>query len=581
MKWVLLLLLSLSQNLTPTHASNPCVQIYYDRVQGFGFGRSIIIPLQNLLGHFPNYERHILPVDQYQKGDFEKCPASVYLGSYFDNTLPEDFLNDFLTTQKRVMWVGYNVWRMGEERLKKAWGVTYSKIEGLNWEKKDLKGHPGFYKDYEYRGEVFHKYGELTKEGFVGAWELVHLTPVDPTFQAVSWAVHSTTREKAPYIIQKENRWYVADIPFSFINEEDRYLIFADLLFDFLGEKPKYPNAHPAFVRFEDLHPLISPFQLSKILEVTHNAKIPYALSVIPILQDPFGALPPLGVAKRVPLSESEVFVSTLHDHIENGASVLFHGVTHQTENVKNPFNGLSGADCEFWDCVKNQALAGETASRFLEKLEMGIDELDKHHLRPEAWITPHYVGSPLSNVLFSEVFLKNLGRTTYFFSSNNLKDHLKDADTVEASGSVGKASRAEVLSRLTVSLLDSVPSIVQFFPYEIEGDINGAVFLPENAGFVQPEQVGQGGKIWKVDDILRVLKRNLVLRDAWGSFFLHPFLFNTVENGGLAKFPGDTSEVDRLFSEAKKMGYEFVDLKKWQTRRDSNFRKILDVEKK
>ncbi len=581
MKWFLLLFLLFSLNHGQTAEKNKCVQIYYDGVANFGFGRAIVLPLQNLLGHFPSFTRYIIPLDKYKKGDLEKCEASIYLGSYFDATIPEDFLQDYTTTSKRVAWLGYNIWKLGDARLNSLWGVNYSKIEGLNWAKKDEKGRPGYFKFFEYKDEIFEKYGELKPDDpkeFIASWELVHLEQVRQVGKVVSWARHSTTAQKIPYIIENNNHWYVADLPFTFMTEEDRYLIFSDLLFDILDEKPLYPEHAPAFVRFEDLHPLISTFQLGKILEVTRKLQIPYGLSLIPIFQDPLGAFPPNGVAKQVALSQKNDFVASIQEHVANNASLLYHGVTHQYENLKNPFNGVSGADCEFWDCIQERPVEKESLSYFLDKLEYGMSEFDSVGFRPSSWLTPHYMGSPLANALFAEVFSWNIGRMNYLLGKTNLNGKLPEQYTFETSGVGGRQERITFLSNLKWEQNMGVPAVLQFYPYETFSDINGARFVPENVGFLQPKDVGQGGKIWNVNDMLRVLKRNRVLRDVWGSYFIHPFMFNTIQDGGLAKFPGDTSEVERLLKETKALGYDFIDFKTWKNQR-AKIRTKLDIE--
>jgi len=79
----------------------------------------------------------------------------------------------------------------------------------------------------------------------------------------------------APYVLRNEMRWYVADLPFSCMHEEDRYLIFADLLFDMLGEPPARCDRRLALVRFEDVHPALPQWQLDSVLRVAREAGVP------------------------------------------------------------------------------------------------------------------------------------------------------------------------------------------------------------------------------------------------------------------------------------------------------------------
>ena len=70
------------------------VHIYYDRVPHadptFHFGRVHALFLQNLLGHFPHVQQHVIPIERYQSGDLEHCAAAIYLGTLVGRWRPED-----------------------------------------------------------------------------------------------------------------------------------------------------------------------------------------------------------------------------------------------------------------------------------------------------------------------------------------------------------------------------------------------------------------------------------------------------------------------------------------------------------
>jgi peptidoglycan/xylan/chitin deacetylase (PgdA/CDA1 family) len=80
------------------------------------------------------------------------------------------------------------------------------------------------------------------------------------------------------------------------------------------------------------------------------------------------------------------------------------------------------------------------------------------------------------------------------------------------------------------------------------------------------------------VDQIIQDAKKYTVLRDTWASYFMHDILLNTVNDNGLAKEPGDTSELRRLIQAIKDDGYEFVDLKKW-TAAHRNIKHLKPIE--
>ncbi len=102
MKKMILVLLSLFW-MNVAHA-NECVRVYYDKSAqaDYWMGRTYSIFLQNLLGHFPEYQQIVSPIEYYEKGEIETCRATIYIGSYFENQIPQAFLEDYATTTKNV-----------------------------------------------------------------------------------------------------------------------------------------------------------------------------------------------------------------------------------------------------------------------------------------------------------------------------------------------------------------------------------------------------------------------------------------------------------------------------------------------
>ena len=56
-----------------------------------------------------------------------------------------------------------------------------------------------------------------------------------------------------PWALRSQNLTYVGELPFVYTSETDRYLVFADLLFDALA--PRTPERHRALLRLEDINP--------------------------------------------------------------------------------------------------------------------------------------------------------------------------------------------------------------------------------------------------------------------------------------------------------------------------------------
>ena len=520
-----------------------CVQIYYDSVPAasprYRHGRVHALQLQNLLGHFPHIQQFVIPVERYEKGQLGRCAASFYLGTYFDNALPPDFLADFAASTRTVVWAGYNVWKLPAADLERMWSARYRGLSGLDAEVRDGAGRPTFYRFVDYKGRTFEKYGEFDRaapERFDAAYELVLLDlRRSTTTVVVAWARHGgRPGERTPYALSGGGRWFVADSPFSYITEEDRYLVFADLLFDMLGEAPRRGPGEkkPAHFRVEDVHPGLPSWQLYGMADMLAAAGAPFSVSVIPMWVDPLGVL---RLRRRWRLAADDAaFADFLGYAKERRASFILHGLTHQRGFARNPFTGISGDDFEFWDRERNRPLDGETDADIEARVADARALLSAAGAEASAWETPHYQASPRAYRVFARRFAWNVGRAVYFPPAEG----------------------------------DSPPEGLlptgQFYPYEIYGDAYGQRVIPENVGNAQPYMNEQVLKSVTIDDMIRVMRRNAVLRDSWASFFVHPSMLDTTALGGTARRPGDAGELARLVRAARDGGYEFVSLSDW-----------------
>lgn len=68
--------------------------------------------LENPLGHF-DLSYDIKTVAEYTRGDVDGYGVTFYLGTSFDKTLPVDFLEDVLASNSRIVWINYNIWKLG------------------------------------------------------------------------------------------------------------------------------------------------------------------------------------------------------------------------------------------------------------------------------------------------------------------------------------------------------------------------------------------------------------------------------------------------------------------------------------
>ncbi len=269
---------------SPSH----CVFVFYDRSldSSYELGSLYAVQMQNLLGHFPDWQSRPQAIENYQKGQLEQCDASIYIGSFYDNPLPRDFLNDFIRTRKSVLWMGYSIWQLNSD-FEELFGYRFAGLTHLD----DSKPEPSFFKDVIYKGETFSKWGQwnpVTQGVYDAAYEQIRLSPQrSEKSQVLAKARNPKTQEELPWALRAGNHFYIAEVPFSYQHEGDRYFVMADLLFDLLKE-PAKRNQHLALVRLEDIHPQTDLDSLRKAVQILRDEGIRPHLSLIPIYKDPF-----------------------------------------------------------------------------------------------------------------------------------------------------------------------------------------------------------------------------------------------------------------------------------------------------
>lgn len=568
-------------SLTWPFGKKKCVRIYYDRSKtpdSYWIGRTYAMFTQNLLGHFPEWQQIVSPIELYQVGEIETCEATIYLGSYFENTIPKAFFDDFAKTKRRVAWAGYSIWQYSPAELSRLFGHQYSGLTTLELGKTDAEGRPAFFRDVIYKGETFPKFGDFVKldpsvwqseSEFRAGYEQVKLVPSQnfadrKGAKVLAETRHSLTAEKIPYVVQKDNRFYFADVPFSYMHESDRMLVFADLLFDILDEKPRH-NGRYAVVRIEDIHPMIPLFEMDDILRVLREEKVPVTISLIPLFFDPlFRADRPQG-EELVTMDRHVGFMDMIRQLQKEKATFIWHGVTHQYGRQQNPHDGVSGSDFEFWDAINNRPVQEDSAAWALDRLEDGWFTLLKAGIHPTIWLTPHYQASTVNYGVFAKVFPWNVGRVIYY------NHRLEGAKLGIPERDLWFDPKRPGNSKNRFDALGGLKATVEFdrwngqiFPYEIYGDVHGQRLIPENLGNSQPFISTHVVRTRSVKEIIADAKRNLVLRDAWASLFYHSFLVGTIESGGRGGFPGDPSELRYIVREIKKLGYHFINLEDW-----------------
>lgn len=294
-----------------------------------------------------------------------------------------------------------------------------------------------------------------------------------------------------PVMIQKNNHYYYGvDTIWS-----DEVVLFGETLHEIFGVTHK--DKHQAYIRLEDVHPLVDPKNVAEIAEVLKEKQIPYMVAVIPVYTDP-------ETKKEYHFSDSPELLKLLKKMQNDGASIVLHGYTHQFRESE------TGEGFEFWDVENNTPIYAPADESFTlkkesefktkndykeylaelenyekqyteEKLTKGIQELANYGLYPLAFEAPHYTMSQNGYQIASEYF------STY----------------------VGQVQ----LSDENWEVMDSTPYVTS------PSFLNGMELLPETIGYVVPD------KPESVNDMMDSAERMSQSNDTIISGFYHPYL--------------------------------------------------------
>ncbi len=510
------------------------VLILYDDATAYGsMGLKNAMFLQNLLGHFGSLNVTAKPVSSYVAGEMQNVRAVFYLGTVYDvlsqygnNSAEEQayfaFYNDILTAGRNVVWMNYNLNLLESyQTTHNPNGMSFAQQFGFKF-KAVTQGdfNRVTYKNIElYKGVIpFATPGvdvSLCKdEGsnrYACELETNEVDVVDATKVVVDATTYSTLNQATPttpYVVHGNHFWFVGDIPFSYMSEEDRYLAFSDLLHDMV-EIP-HTEVHKAIMRLEDVDARTELDDLNSIANYMQSKNIPFSVATIPQYEDPLG-VENGGVATTELLSNS-VIGQRLKELYDQGAIyIVQHGTTHQFHNsindpedeIKNPYNGLSGDDFEFMRVVEtdpNQPYSylyptmNDSAQLAKDRILSGKAILSNLGLTAFCWEAPHYMAGPNHYRGIKDVYPVQYARVLYypFENSNDANKKYK--------------------------------FIGQFFPYMIQKDIYGYKIIPENIHNIE-DAPNPGYRPLFPADTIRFAKKLKVVRDGVASFFYHPYL--------------------------------------------------------
>jgi uncharacterized protein YdaL len=427
-----------------------------------------------LVSHFGGWSAS--PISRYRGGDLLSYRAAVYVGSTFDQPVPEVFLDDVLDGARPVMWIDDNIWQLSAR--------AHQRGRGLGFEPATFD--TGRVTVVRYKGV------DLARSASNQAGVMTYANVDSASSSVVAWAAREDGTT-LPWALRAGHLLYVGENPLSYIGPDDRYLAFCDLLFELLA--PTAGERHRALVRIEDVHPRSSPAALRALADTFASEGVPFSIAVIPVFRDPRPQGP--GPA-TVRLRDAPDVVAALRYMLERGGTLVLHGLTHQYRDVGNPYDGVTGQDYEFFRAhvagdgrVALDGPVPEDSARWaLARVDEALRAFDEADLpRPAIFEYPHYAGSADDSYAIATRFDTVYQRETYF-------------------GGI-----------LGANPPDPARSLNLFFPFVVVDPYRWRV-LPENLGNYAPPD-SRSPRL--PEDILESANRSRVVRDGIASFFFHP----------------------------------------------------------
>jgi len=473
--------------------------LYPDEGEDHALGELHAVNIANLAGR--HAEAALAAISQYQPNDRNAHDALIVVNSTYGQTVPAALLDDAMNG------TGATVWIQPDPASLQASAPGLAAQIGWLAEAATTKAFP----EVVYRGEHFTRSPDST--------DLVAgIRVTDPDRVEVLAQMQVADGELMPWALRSGELTWVSESPMPYASEDDRYMVFADILSRTLA--PDAPDVRQALMRIEDIGPDADPEQIRTLLAAIEALQVPFTATVYDTFVDPNGHFSD-GRERRFSLNERPYLASALRDMARAGGTLIMHGQTHQHGDIPNPNFGVSGGDYEFFraglDTVGRFDLLGpfedDRGVMWDERLDLAFANWDAAGL-PQPWLftSPHYAASQSAYRSMGTRFPARLERVLYFGG--------------EASG---EASGSDALYG------------EQFFPYPVR-DIRGDVILPETLGNWTPEGSVHGRSM---EAMLETARRNLVLRDSYASFFFHWYL--------------DPARLTELTTSLQAMGYEFV----------------------
>ena len=418
----------------------------------------------------------------------------MYIGySFKTNQNMEQFITDIMSNLNNipVLWLGNNIWEMVNTTTENYFGFRYIQ------RRSDM--HQIYYKGEWVSRNI--RNGQINEVQIFNHHKTQMLSYSFLESKNIPWAIRSN-----------RNFMYICEIPFSYINHNDRFIVFTDLLFEFFNI---YTNRQRALVRLEDIGPNYNIENFLNSVNYLKSTNTPFSFGVFPIY---------INGLITIRLSDRPLMIDAIKYAMDVGGELIFHGITHQYENISNPYRGESGSDFEFFlkhidpitqSVIYDSPVPNDSREWVENRLEEGIEEFRISGIElPNIFEFPHYVGSDLDYRIIAENYPIRYDRGMYYTGSLN-------QTTIDYSHMIG-----------------------HFSPFVIR-DIYGSIVIPENMGNFIRISANNNVNRDAIDLVNTARFNKNIMRDSIASFFYHPFL--------------GIDSLQEIVSGIKELGYTFV----------------------
>lgn len=262
-----------------------------------------------------------------------------------------------------------------------------------------------------------------------------------------------------PYIINEQNLYYISrwDLGNGYI--------LADSLNDFYYIN-KF-NEGEIFVRIEDVHPFRDTEDLREVADYLYTENVPFIIALIPTYVD--HETKTINTLDMVP-----EFIETIQYMQAKGGTVILHGYTHQLGEEE-----ISGEGYEFWDIENNVPIDEDIETYIRDRVLSGLRLCIENGIYPLGFEAPHYAMNIDGYKVLKKYFSTYVGQ----FQNNNKK------------------------------------FATSTFPYIIRDSDTFNIFIPENLGYIDKDD------IFAVEKIKENFEKLSMVRGYTGGFFYHPYL--------------------------------------------------------